>query len=75
MTRILAAAAALATILLLPLGAGAQTLRFGHANSPGEIANDMFNELAERVKTRTNGTVTIRAYPSEQLGKADLSSR
>jgi TRAP-type transport system periplasmic protein len=73
MTRILAAAAALATILLLPLGADAQTLRFGHANSPGEVANDMFNELAERVKTRTNGAVTIRVYPSEQLGKeADL---
>ena len=51
----------------------AQTLRFGHANSPGEVANDMFNELAERVNKRTNGAVTIRVFPSEQLGKeADL---
>ena len=51
----------------------AQTLRFGHANAPGEIANDMFNELAERVGKRTNGAVTLRMFPSEQLGKeADL---
>ena len=51
----------------------AQTLRFGHANSPGEVANDMFNELAERVGKRTNGAVTVRVFPSEQLGKeADL---
>src|SRR5688572_20331159 len=53
--------------------AAAQTLRFGHANSPGEIAHDLFNELAERVSKRTNGAVTIRVFPSEQLGKeADL---
>lgn len=66
-------AAALAAASLLPPAAQAQTLRFGHANSPGEVANDMFNELAERVNKRTNGAVTIRVYPSEQLGKeADL---
>src|SRR5215211_2814831 len=53
--------------------AAAQTLRFGHANSPGEVAHDLFNELAERVNKRTNGAVTIRVFPSEQLGKeADL---
>ena len=73
MLKVLAVAVALAAITLMPLGAGAQTLRFGHANSPGEVANDMFNELADRVKTRTKGAVTIRVYPSEQLGKeADL---
>jgi TRAP-type transport system periplasmic protein len=73
MLKVYAVIAALAVTLLQPLGASGQTLRFGHANSPGEIANDMFNELAERVKTRTNGAVTIRVYPSEQLGKeADL---
>ncbi len=73
MIKTLACAAALAAAALWPLASQAQTLRFGHANSPGEIANDMFNELVERVKTRTNGAVTIRIYPSEQLGKeADL---
>jgi tripartite ATP-independent transporter DctP family solute receptor len=73
MLKVLAVAIALAATTLMPLGAGAQTLRFGHANSPGEVANDMFNELADRVKTRTKGAVTIRLYPSEQLGKeADL---
>ena len=73
MLKILALAAAFAASALLPLASAAQTLRFGHANSPGEIANDMFNELAERVNARTKGAVTIRVYPSEQLGKeADL---
>ncbi len=67
------AALALAAALVFPTYAASQTLRFGHANAPGEVANDMFNELAERVKTRTKGAVTIRIYPSEQLGKeADL---
>ena len=65
--------AAFAACSLLVSTATAQTLRFGHANSPGEVANDMFNEFAERVGKRTNGTVTIRVFPSEQLGKeADL---
>src|SRR6266511_648116 len=31
----------------------ATTLRFGHANSPGEIAHDLFAELADRVSKRT----------------------
>jgi len=66
-------AVAAAASLLTAGAVSAQTLRFGHANSPGEIAHDMFNEFAERVKTRTNGAVTIRVFPSEQLGKeADL---
>lgn len=60
-------------LALAAVPASAQTLRFGHANAPGEIAYDMFNELAENVKTRTRGAVTIRIFPSEQLGKeADL---
>jgi tripartite ATP-independent transporter DctP family solute receptor len=73
MLKSFALATAFAASLLLPCAASAQTLRFGHANSPGEVANDMFNELADRVKERTKGAVTIRTYPSEQLGKeADL---
>ncbi|MBK8738956.1 MAG: TRAP transporter substrate-binding protein [Betaproteobacteria bacterium] len=66
-------AAVLAAGLLSLFPVTAQTLRFGHANAPGEVANDMFNELAERVGKRTNGAVTVRVFPSEQLGKeADL---
>ena len=65
------AAALIAGAVATP--AAAQTLRFGHANSPGEVAHDLFDELAERVNKRTNGDVTIRVFPSEQLGKeADL---
>jgi tripartite ATP-independent transporter DctP family solute receptor len=73
MLKMLTFAAAVIGSLAVPLNAGAQTLRFGHANSPGEVANDMFNEFAERVNKRTNGAMTIRVFPSEQLGKeADL---
>ena len=73
MLKMLTFAAAVIGSLAVPLTAGAQTLRFGHANSPGEVANDMFNEFAERVNKRTNGAMTIRVFPSEQLGKeADL---
>jgi TRAP-type transport system periplasmic protein len=60
-------------LALAAVPATAQNLRFGHANAQGEIAYDLFNELAERVKTRTNGAVNIRIFPAEQLGKeADL---
>src|SRR5215212_4477220 len=66
----------LAAMVAIGLGssaATAQTLRFGHANSPGEVAHDLFNEFAERVSNRTGGKLTIRVFPSEQLGKeADL---
>lgn len=71
MLKKLLLATALAAGLCSP--ALAQQLRFGHANSPGEIAHDLFIELADRVSKRTNGAVTIRVFPSEQLGKeADL---
>jgi TRAP-type transport system periplasmic protein len=45
------------------------TLRFGHANSPGEIAHDLFNEFAQNVNKKSNGQVVVRVFPSEQLGK------
>jgi TRAP-type transport system periplasmic protein len=47
----------------------ATTLRFGHANNNGEIATDLFKEFADNVTKRTNGEVTIRVFPAEQLGK------
>lgn len=73
MLRSVLMAAAVASTILLAAVAGAQTLRFGHANAPGEVAHDMFIELGERVAKRTNGAVTMRIFPSEQLGKeADL---
>jgi len=68
---------ALAVCAAVVIGAApayaATTLRFGHANIPGEIANDLFAELADRVSKRTGGDLVIRVFPSEQLGKeADL---
>lgn len=61
--------AALAGAVTLAGVAQAQTLRFGHANTPGEVQYDMFAELAANVAKRTNGKVTIKIFPSEQLGK------
>jgi tripartite ATP-independent transporter DctP family solute receptor len=70
----LARLAAAAALSALALGAAAQTtLRFGHANSPGEIAHDLFAEFADNVTKKSAGQLTIRVFPSEQLGKeADL---
>jgi tripartite ATP-independent transporter DctP family solute receptor len=68
-----ALAACAASVLVLSPAHAATTLRFGHANSPGEVAHDLFAEFADRVGKRTNGEVNIRVFPSEQLGKeADL---
>jgi len=47
----------------------ATTLRFGHANNNGEIATDLFQEFADRVKARSQGELVIRVFPAEQLGK------
>ncbi|MFP5405973.1 MAG: TRAP transporter substrate-binding protein, partial [Gammaproteobacteria bacterium] len=47
----------------------ATTLRFGHANSAGEIATDLFQEFADKVSERTKGEVKVRIFPAEQLGK------
>jgi len=66
--RLVLAACAASMLCTAPAHA-ATTLRFGHANSPGEVAHDLFAELADRVGKRTNGEVVIRVFPSEQLGK------
>jgi TRAP-type transport system periplasmic protein len=62
---------ALAASLAAAAGTAAAqtTLRFGHANSPGEIAHDLFAEFAENVNKKSNGQVVVRVFPSEQLGK------
>lgn len=68
------AASVFAAIAALPTAATAAiTLRFGHANNNGEIATDLFQEFADKVTQRTKGEVTVKVFPSEQLGKeADL---
>lgn len=63
--RILATAAMAA---LLCGTAHAQTLRLStlkHPGSPGELAAQ---ELAKEVESRTDGRVSIKVYPSDQLG-------
>ena len=73
MMRTIALTCAVVGGLALAGAVQAETLRFGHANAPGEVAYDMYNEFAELVEEQTNGEITIRVFPSEQLGKeADL---
>lgn len=61
---------------LLGLGLGAQqadaasmTLRYGHMNSPNSVAGQQAQMFADKVKEYTDGEVTIKVYPSSQLGK------
>ncbi len=64
------AASAFAALAGAPVAAAAATtLRFGHANNNGEIATDLFQEFADKVTKRSNGELTIKVYPAEQLGK------
>jgi TRAP-type C4-dicarboxylate transport system substrate-binding protein len=69
-TNLLARAGVALSLLAFALAAPAQTtLRFGHANSPGEIAHDLFAEFADNVTKKSNGQLTVRVFPAEQLGK------
>lgn len=62
--------AAAAVLAAAAFGASAQTtLRFGHANNPGEVAFDLYQEFADNVTKKSNGQLVIRVFPSEQLGK------
>ena len=66
----LARLAVAATLSAVAFGASAQTtLRFGHANNAGEIAFDLYQEFADNVTKKSGGQLTIRVFPSEQLGK------
>jgi tripartite ATP-independent transporter DctP family solute receptor len=59
-----------ATLSAVAFGAAAQTtLRFGHANNAGEVAFDLYQEFADNVTKKSGGQLTIRVFPSEQLGK------
>jgi len=71
LSRLLRAAltASLLTAVTTTSAWAATTLRFGHANNNGEIATDLFQEFADRVKARSNGDLVIRVFPAEQLGK------
>jgi tripartite ATP-independent transporter DctP family solute receptor len=62
---------AVATALsVCAFAAAAQTtLRFGHANNAGEVAFDLYQEFADNVTKKSGGQLTVRVFPSEQLGK------
>lgn len=60
--------AALAALSFTQPAAAQTQLRFGHANGEGEIAARLFDEFASSVERRTDGELTIRLFPNEQLG-------
>jgi tripartite ATP-independent transporter DctP family solute receptor len=65
----LAASVFAALTVASSVASAATTLRFGHANNNGEIATDLSQEFADKVTQRTKGELTIKVFPSEQLGK------
>ena len=70
LTRSLPAMVTALLAAFLATGVSAQTvLRFGHANSPGEVAHDLYKEFADNVTKKSGGQLTVRVFPSEQLGK------
>jgi tripartite ATP-independent transporter DctP family solute receptor len=70
LTRSLPALVTALFAAFLASGVAAQTiLRFGHANSPGEVAHDLYKEFADNVTKKSGGQLTVRVFPSEQLGK------
>ena len=64
----LAASVFAALTVASSVASAATTLRFGHANNNGEIATDLSQEFADKVTQRTKGELTIKVFPSEQLG-------
>jgi len=55
----------------LPGTANAQTveLRYGHMNPPTSAAGLQAQMLADAIAKNTSGQVTVKVYPSSQLGK------
>lgn len=68
--KMLVGGSAVAAAMIAPpaLAQANVTLRFGHAVEVGGIFTVLFDEMAARVRERTNGQVTIRTFPGEQLG-------
>ena len=66
-----AIAAGILTTLIGLSPAGAQTLelRYGHMNPPTSAAGIQANMLAEAIAKNTNNQITVKVYPSSQLGK------
>ena len=70
----MAAACALATAFVSPAFAQDKPveLRFGHWVPPSHPMHPAVEAWAESIKKASNGTITIKIYPAQQLGKACL---
>jgi TRAP-type C4-dicarboxylate transport system substrate-binding protein len=67
-----AAAGLLAAVLAVPAVAQDKPveLRFSHWVPPGHPMHPAVEAWAESIKQASNGTITIKIYPAQQLGKA-----
>ena len=62
------ALSALALSVVLPLGAEAAELRFGHVFAAESLENNAVEQLARNVEERTGGEVSVAVFPAGQLG-------
>jgi tripartite ATP-independent transporter DctP family solute receptor len=60
---------AVAAITLAIPAAQAVELRYGHMNPPTSAAGIQAQMLADAIAKNSNGQVTVKVYPSSQLGK------
>ena len=67
----IAISAVLAVVTLgLPPAFSQVLLRAGHISPKESVEGMAIDRFADLVKQKTNGTVTVQVFPSEQLGKA-----
>jgi len=45
------------------------TLRFGHANNPGEVAHDLYQEFAENVTKKIGRATDHSRFPLGAIGQ------
>ncbi len=67
----------LAATVMCALAAGAPTvaqttLRMGHILPPTSPEHEAFTFLADRIKERSKGSVTLQVFPSSQLGAVNV---
>ncbi len=60
--------ACLAVLLLPAASFAAITLKLGHTGAPNHHYNITCEQFAEAVKKKSNGEITIKIFPSDQLG-------
>ena len=69
-TRILLGASLLALLSTVAEAAEKVTLKLAHNLERSHVVHQAFEQMAKEVKTLSDGKMTIRIYPSSQMGSA-----